>query len=99
MIRSFLSIRAIPLRAGWKPPEVRFKSAFEGEFTVDTTEAQARALGGHLFEEINIIVRVVRNSDGSIRRGRLDSFERLQSGESQGAWRESYQIIGGHDIN
>src|SRR5262249_8465251 len=60
-LEAILAIRAVPLRVGGKKPAARFQSSLEGEFTLDTSADQARALGAHLYEEVEIVAKIARD--------------------------------------
>jgi hypothetical protein len=92
---AILAIRAVPLRVGGKKPAARFQSRLEGEFTLDTKADQARALGAHLYEEVEIVAKVARDPDGNIESGYLESFACVAPEGPATAWRAWYQAIGG----
>lgn len=94
-LEALLAIRAVPLRVGGKKPAARFLSRLEGEFTLETSPDQARALGAQLYKEVEIVAKIARDTDGAIERGVLQSFERVEPQGPATAWRAWYQAIGG----
>lgn len=94
---SILSIRATPIRIGGRRPAVRFRSDIEEDFTLDATQDVARAVGAHLYREVDIDAMVRRAADGSILSGRLTSFEPVATGDPRPAWRAWFRSVGGDE--
>jgi hypothetical protein len=83
-------LRAIPIRVGGRRTSVRFGSESEDqEFTLDASADLCRRIGPHLYKEIDVYVRLRRNSEGTIEGGVVDEFfpvEARDNGESLRAW-------------
>ncbi|MEZ4295059.1 MAG: hypothetical protein R3B70_08770 [Polyangiaceae bacterium] len=94
---SILSIRAVPIRAGGVQPVVRFRSSLEDEFTLRVTREQARAIGGLLYQQVDLEARVARGPEGAIVDGKLEHFDRVEAGDAEAAWRDWYYSVGGRE--
>ena len=81
-----VTLRAIPMRAGGATPVVRFHSDRENDFSLSTDIDMARALGGHLYREVEIEAEIARNDVGAITGGRVLSFEPVESTGPVEAW-------------
>jgi hypothetical protein len=96
---SILSIRATPIRIGGRKPAVRFRSDLEDDdFTLETTQEIARKIGAHLYHEVEIDAIVRRGSDGAIEKGKLNTFEPVETGDPRPAWREWFRSVGGDEL-
>lgn len=75
------TIRARVLRVGGKTkPKIMLESPSESSpFTLDATEAVARDIAHHLFEDVDIEARVSRANDGKIKAGSVISFLSMDS--------------------
>jgi hypothetical protein len=81
-----VTMRAVPVRAGGATPVVRFHSDPESDFSLSTDIDMARALGGHLYREIELEAELARNELGAISGGRVLSFEPVESTDAIEAW-------------
>jgi hypothetical protein len=81
-----VALRAIPVRAGGATPVVRFHVEQENGFSLSTDIDMARALGGHLYREVEIEAEIARNELGAISGGRVLSFEPVESADPVEAW-------------
>ena len=93
---STLAVRAKPIRAGGSRPAVRFQSASEEKaFTLLAgTEDMARKVGQHLYKQIDIVARVVRDEEGAVESGVLESFAPVGEEETTEAWRDWFESNG-----
>jgi hypothetical protein len=81
-----LTLRALPVRVGGATPVVRFHSDRENGFSLSTDIDMARALGGHLYREVEIEAEIARNDLGANSGGRVLSFEPVESTDPIEAW-------------
>jgi hypothetical protein len=87
-----LELRATPLRVGGEDPVVKFRAQSEvADFILRATHTQARVLGGHLYEEIDIEAEVLRDPDGSISAGRVLAVFSLGDESASSAWRTWFE--------
>jgi hypothetical protein len=87
-----VELRAIPLRVGGEEPVVKFRAESEtADFILQVSPAQARILGGHLYEEIDIEVDILRDPDMSISAGKVLEVFPLDKDEPAGAWRTWFE--------
>jgi hypothetical protein len=81
-----VTLRAVPVRAGGATPVVRFHADRENDFSLSTDIDMARALGAHLYREVEIEAEIARNELGAISGGRALSFEPVESTDAIEAW-------------
>ncbi len=88
-----VSLRAKILRVGGIRPAVRVETASEETaFTLLVTHPEdARRLGARLYEEIDLVATVRRDTEWKIVGGTLDSWEPLEEGSGVEAWREWFR--------
>lgn len=86
------TVRAELLALGGDEPRARFRSRVEGEFSIHVTREQAREIGPFMYQQADISVRIERNEDDEIVRGKLLEFEPVETGDVEAtieAW-DSY---------
>lgn len=81
---------------GVKDSTARFESFSEDRtFPLRISELQARALGPHIYEELDIEALIQRDCEGFIVSGRLEGFVPMEKGDGVAAWREWFKAVGG----
>lgn len=68
------TLRAQLIRVGGIRPAVRLRTSDDRDFSLEASEDQLRALGAHLYREIEIDAEVERDGHGHVHDGRLVSF-------------------------
>ena len=82
-------LRVTPIRVGGTEPGAQMTSTSEvGPFTVEVSRDAARRLGSLLYQEVDVVVHIVRGVDGRIEKGRLMEIHSLGDGEPLSAWRD-----------
>ena len=106
-----LSVRAKLIRIGGKTPRVRFNSEGEQDslFTIDigrevngrevTPVEAAKDLRHHLYDELEIVARVLRNPDGRIVDGSLREFRIVDAGGNPLARLREWWRVNGKDTS
>lgn len=90
--RSITDLRCRVLRVGGRRPAARFESASERRpFSFGITLDQARDLGGLVYEEVDVVAEVERDSLGFIVGGDLVRYTRLDTGDAGDAWRKWFK--------
>jgi hypothetical protein len=90
-----VTLHAVPIRAGGAIPVVRFHTDRESDFSLSTDIDMARALGGHLYREVEIEAEIARNESGAISGGRVLSFEPVELGDPVEAWDQWFKQSAG----
>jgi hypothetical protein len=92
------TLRASPFKVGGRLPKVWFKSGSEPRpFGVATDEKTAQEVAHHLYGEVEVTFRFVRDDDGSISDGVLVSFRPVTASPDEVAqWREWFREAGAH---
>lgn len=84
-----------------KPPKVRFESYLEREaFTLHASVEQIYGLIRYILREVDIEAVVERDPDGSIRGGRIVSFEPVDvanDGDPWPAWEQWFREVNRED--
>jgi hypothetical protein len=91
---SITKLRANLIQVGGKEPKAKFSSRFErnGEaFSVTVTAVKARDLARHLYDELEITLRLRRDEDGKIIEGELLDYVQVSSGNAFDAWQRWYR--------
>jgi len=92
---AFISIRATLQRVGGKTPAVRFSSAFEEDFSLQVTPAQACELGAMLYRDVDVEAVVSRDGEGRIEGGELRSYAPVQDEDPRPVWKAWFESVGG----
>jgi hypothetical protein len=90
-----VTLHAVPIRAGGATPVVRFHADRESDFSLSTDIDMARALGGHLYREVEIEAEIARDESGAISGGRVLSFELVEIGDPVEAWDQWFKQSAG----
>lgn len=92
------TLRARLLRVGGKEPRARFESRTEPRpFSLRVTPELARMLGPSLYQDVEIVVSVIRDADDAIVEGSLLEAVQVKSGTPQEiiqAWRDFHKRVG-----
>lgn len=87
--RSRISARVRVIRAGGATPAIRVQHVLtDRRFTLETSSHEARTLAHHLYQEIDIVADVSKQSDDRWTDGLLVRWHPLQDVDSATAWRE-----------
>ncbi|HET7505116.1 MAG TPA: hypothetical protein VFK02_29055 [Kofleriaceae bacterium] len=76
-------------------PSLVLALASSNDFSLLTGVDMARALGGHLYREVEIEAEIARNEIGAISEGRLWSFEPVESTDPIEAWDKWFEQSAG----
>jgi hypothetical protein len=98
-------LRVIPVRVGGGEPSARLTSTGESTpFTVEVGEDHARALGAHLYQQIDVELRLLRAPDGHVKGGRVVDVHPLEPGgvdlwrawlrDNAGQWDDVDDVMG-----
>jgi hypothetical protein len=95
------TLRASPFKVGGRLPKIWFKSGSEPRpFGVATDEKTAREVAHHLYGEVEVTFRFVRDGDGAISDGVLVSFKPVVAAPDEVAqWREWFREAGARWID
>ena len=83
-----ISQRARLVRLGGQSATARFDSRYEGEFSLSLSVDEAKRLARHLYSDLDIEARVVRDEEGVIERGVLVGWQQLSDEDPSVAMRE-----------
>lgn len=95
--KEIVELRArLMVLGGVKDLLARFVTFSEGRtLPLRINEAQVRALGPHIREELDIEALIQRDAEGFIVSGRLEGFVPLEKGDGVSAWRAWFEEAGG----
>lgn len=98
---SVTSLRATPFKVGGRVPKVWFKSDSEPKpFGVTATEKEAREVAHHLYDEVEVTFRFVRDEDGAISDGLLEAFRPVTPlPDELASWRAWFREVGAHLVD
>ena len=81
-------LRAVPIRVGGAEVTARLRSTSEAApFTVSLSETHARTLGAHLYEAVDVELRLRRGADDLIKGGEVIDVHVLDVTPPAGGWR------------
>lgn len=95
MVAETFSGRAVVTRAGGSRPTVRLSSRLEPkEMTLVGEKDLIKAIGAHLYKEVEVDARVWRDESGVIVKGELVDFEPVTDGDPTEAWGAFFRAAG-----